>query len=476
MTFRKLFHIIFILLPFFNCLQAQELINSETQIDTLGWSNFNEHSSVKPFLPSFQKDSTLSKNKEIKIHAIPDLNIGNRTAYRLGLGSYIQGTFNNKLSFRLVGIGGWTDSINQISSKSYSIHKPSNSISGYYDLRGRLSYTPNTIFNFQTGLDHHFIGEGNRSLLLSDYGVPAPFAQVRARFWRVDYTLLYQFLHEQKGNQWHNKYVATHYLSYNIIKNLNVGIFETVVFQPQDTLLNRGFDAEYLNPIVFFRPQEYALGSADNILMGLQASYQILNHKLYGQLILDEFDLNEIRAKSKWWASKYGFQLGIKGHFKNKAKNQTWWYRIESNAIRPYTYSHVSKYINYGNQNDVLAHPMGANFMEILGEVKWEYKKWMLHAFLNYSLQGYDKEGYSYGGNIYQPYVNRPFEYGHYMGQGESFNEMHGFVRINYQIQKATHMQVFVENHLRYRTNWNEPVYQIVAGVRSALWNNYRNY
>jgi len=45
-----------------------------------------------------------------------------------------------------------------------------------------------------------------------------------------------------------------------------------------------------LNPIVFYRPQEYSVGSPDNSMMGLNISGKLFGSlKLYAQAVADEF-------------------------------------------------------------------------------------------------------------------------------------------------------------------------------------------
>ena len=65
-----------------------------------------------------------------------------------------------------------------------------------------------------------------------------------------------------------NKFSSAHILSWNISKWLNLSVFESVIWQGKDSLNNRGFDINYLNPFVFFRPIEYSIGSADNSFFG----------------------------------------------------------------------------------------------------------------------------------------------------------------------------------------------------------------
>jgi hypothetical protein len=251
-----------------------------------------------------------------------------------------------------------------------------------------------------------------------------------------------------------------------------LGVFETVVFQPKDTLLNRGYELEYLNPVIFYRPQEYAIGSSDNVLLGLSLSAKWKQHTFYGQLILDEFLLSEIKARSGWWANKYGAQLGVKGRF--ELKKEKFFYRFEGNAVRPYTYSHLNALQNYGNEGYTLAHPYGGNFAEILGELKWQKKKWIIKTFVSYGIQGFDKDGESYGGDIYQPYTNRPFNYNHEIGQGLKNNFFRNQWYFCYSLQ-GMH-QLFIEANFRFDTAVIRFTFFPMLGFRTNLWNDYRNY
>lgn len=441
--------------------------------DSLPAYSVKTHTSLKPQIREIVYGG--EKKSYFRVSGLGDLHFfqNDQSGMKAGLGVEVNALIKNKWYFRLAGVEG----INQTGS-FYQPHTYIRDSVGsgilYTDLRGRVSYTPNHIFNFQAGLDHHFVGEGSRSLLLSDYGTSYPFGQIRMRFWRIEYSILYQFLREWDNNRWEGKFASSHHLSFNAAKWLNIGVFESVIFQPKDTAVNRGFDAEYLNPFVFFRPQEYSLGSSDNVLLGALLSAKYKGHMFYSQFILDEFYLAEIKAHSKWWANKFGGQFGFKGRF-SKGKH-AFFYRVEYNFVRPYTYAHLSEEINYGNQGSVLAHPYGSNFMEILGEVKWQYGKWWAKVFANYFVRGEDKDGFSYGGDIYQPYTLRPYEYGHYIGQGRQNNGTKTVISVGYQLLKHGRLNAFMENHLNYSTLDNATRYTLVIGVRSMLWNDYRNY
>lgn len=440
----------------------------ELPSDSTYHNDLTSHTSLKPII-----NYDPSPSKKLILNGLADMNASYDTsfAYRAGLGLEIDYMPTSKWHIRLAAVQGYGNQQPGVYPKSFlRFDDPSGY--GYTDIRSRMSFTPNKFFNFQIGLDHNFIGEGSRSLLLSDYGTSYPFALIRTHFWRLEYNVMYQFLREGSPGHWDSKFAATHHLSFNASKWLNIGLFESVLFQPVDTNLRRGFDVEYLNPVIFYRPQEYSLGSSDNVIMGIDLSAKFANHTLYGQFVIDEFSLTELKAKSGWWANKYGAQLGVKGHY----LNNTLFSRLEYNFMRPYTFSHISEALNYGNQGYPISHPYGANFMEILAELKYQKEKLLLKLFANYVLTGLDHNGYSYGGNIYQNYANHPNEFGNFIGQGIQQNRAKIMITGAYQLLKNGKLNVFVENHFNFIAQNNQMSYQVVAGVRSFLWNDYRNY
>lgn len=444
--------------------------------DSIQKSAIDLHTSLKPAIRQPRQLLSIKESQQSNwtISPLADINAiyADSIGFRSGIGFQLEGSLN-KFYVRTSAIGGYgLKSGNLFTNSFYSEQKNNHYV--YSDIRGRIGYTHNKFFNFQIGLDNNFIGEGNRSLFLSDYGVPHPFGLIRTRFWRVEYAVLYQFMREHLPNGWYSKHGATHHFSLNLAKWLNVGVFESVIFQPKDTLLNRGFDAEYLNPVIFYRPQEYSIGSSDNVILGLELAAKYKQHTLYGQLVLDEFNLGELRAKTGWWANKFGVQTGVKGRF--KLFNSNSFYRIEYNGIRPYTFAHINGLQNYANQGMSLNHPYGANFHELLFELKYQQNKYLIKLFGSYILKGLDKDGFSYGGNIYQPYFFRPYEYGHFIGQGQGVNAAKCIITFDYTIKSSLRLHVFLENHLNYSNFDNQLNYVPVIGIRSQLWNDYRNF
>jgi hypothetical protein len=450
--------------------------------DSIYPRSIEHHTSIKPFLlknKTISSDSVNEESNSASLQLLGLTDIGYRqtekSQYRAMAGAALIFQDERKWFARFSYMQGVEEATDIFRSKTPLEGSLNNNLLLKTDLRGRLSFSPNKFVNLQVGYDENFIGEGQRSLLLSDYGKPYGFGLTRLNFWRLEYLIMYQFMQERNASsQKISKFGATHYLNISAAKWLQFGLFETVFFQPNDTLLNRGFEPEYLNPMIFYRPQEYALGSADNVLIGIDGSIKLKPITLYAQLMLDEFSLTEIRAKSKWWASKYGMQAGAKAVV--KMRNNPLFLRGELNVVRPYSYSHLSVAQSYTNNGEVLAHPYGANFSEILFEAKYSFGNWMAEFFINYTLKGFD-DTLNYGGNIFIPYLNRPEnDYGHKIGQGAKNNAFRGLLRLSYEIFEESKMQVFAEFQFRENTYLIEPKAQFLIGLRTRLWNDYRNY
>ena len=229
----------------------------------------------------------------------------------------------------------------------------------YLDARGSIFFNGGKYFDFQFGYDKNFIGNGYRSLLLSDFGNSYLFFKVNTHIWKLAYNLLYmelvpQTIHISAGNKiLDKKYAAIHHLSINATPWLNIGLFDAVVFGRENH-----FEFSYLNPIIFLRAAEQQNGSADNAMIGLDFKVNAGHQgQIYGQFVLDEFALKEAKAGDGWWGNKFGFQLGGKVIDLFGWKNFD--AQVEYNFVRPFTYSHYDSVANYTHYNQPLAHPLG---------------------------------------------------------------------------------------------------------------------
>jgi hypothetical protein len=304
----------------------------------------------------------------------------------------------------------------------------------FFTARGYINYGISRNLNISLGHDRNFIGNGYRSLILSDYAAPYFFLKLNTQFWRVHYMNLFAEMtadHEFRDQLYPKKYFAYHHLSFNITPDINIGVFESIVFA-------RGkgqFELQYLNPLIFYRSVEQQLGSADNALLGLDFKANLLRTgQVYGQLMLDEFLLGEIRSRNGWWANKQAFQLGAK--YLDVAGIPNLDLQGEFNLVRPYTYQHESRFTNYAHYQQPLAHPMGANLYEWIGIARYQpLGKLMLTGKAIYTRYGMDADTLNWGSNVLLPYTSRVQEYGNTIGQGNTTNQIHLDLTASWQLR-----------------------------------------
>jgi hypothetical protein len=314
----------------------------------------------------------------------------------------------------------------------------------YFDARGYFTFNVTRYIDVVFGYDKNFIGNGYRSLFLSDFGNGNLFLKLNTRIWKFNYQNLFMELQNayvRGGDKLiGKKYAVMHHLDVNITKWLNIGLFEGVVFGRENK-----FDLSYLNPVIFYRSIEQQNGSQDNAVAGLDFKANVAKRfQLYGQLLLDEFKLSELKANRGWWANKFGIQLGAKYIDAFNIKNLD--LQIEHNRVRPFTYSHRDSVANYTHYNQPLAHPLMANFKELIGTARYQpAPKWMVQAKAIYYQQGRDADSVSYGSNIFLPHVApyRVSEYGFNIGSGWKTNVMYASLLVSYELRENLFLELF---------------------------------
>ncbi|HKZ68415.1 MAG TPA: hypothetical protein VJ111_18735, partial [Chitinophagaceae bacterium] len=314
----------------------------------------------------------------------------------------------------------------------------------YFDARGYFTFNVTKYIDVTFGYDKNFIGNGHRSLFLSDFGNSNLFLKLNTRIWKFNYQNLFMELHNAYARGGDKllgkKYAVMHHLDVNVTKWLNIGLFEGVVFGRQNK-----FDLSYLNPVIFYRSIEQQNGSQDNAVVGLDFKANLAKRfQVYGQLLLDEFNLKQVRARNGWWANKFGIQLGAKYIDAFTIKNLD--LQIEHDRVRPFTYSHRDSVANYTHYNQPLAHPLMANFWETIGIIRYQpAPKWMLQAKAIIYQQGRDTGSISYGSNIFLPSVSpyRTSDYGFSIGSGWKTNVMYASLLVSYELKENLFLELF---------------------------------
>ena len=317
----------------------------------------------------------------------------------------------------------------------------------YWDARGSIDFDFWKYFTLQFGYDKNFIGDGYRSLFLSDYAAPYLFLKLNLRIWKLNYqNILMELIsqHQSGDYLYPKKYAVIHHLSVNATKWLNVGLYSNIAFGGVNQ-----FEFSYLNPVIFLPAAQQANGSPDKTTIGFDFKANI-GHTVqtYGQLLFNEFVWSEISHYSNgWWGNKQGLQLGIKWIDLFNVKNLD--FQAEINAMRPYTYSHNDTVANWSHYNQSLAHPFGANFFELIGIMRYQPAyKWNMELKCIYNKQGLDSAGVNFGSNILLDYTTRPRDYGFSIGSGIPATVVNATAYISYQWKE----NLFLEGTFMYRT------------------------
>lgn len=355
----------------------------------------------------------------------------------------------------------------------------------YANSSGYISYSPGKYFNFQLGHGKHFWGDGYRSMILSDNSLYHPYFMITTSFWKIKYINLYsQFSHpdirEYKGNGdpvFAKKYSTMHYLSFIPWRRLNISVFESITWMASDSSFHRGYDFNYMNPVIFYRPVEFNVSGGDNAMMGMNVRYSPFKKlSFYGQFVFDEMKVKELTSSKGWSGNKYAWQLGFKSFDVAGIENLN--LQAECNLIRPYMYSHYMQVQNYSNAKEPLAHPSGANIKEAVAIAKYNYRRLFFNLKYVWSATGLDSAGINYGRNIFSNPQTAPEEYGNYTTQGiyTTLNQLDGTISI--LINPSTNANLYIETTYRKEKNYmlDKTYLQVSFGFRTSLRNLYYDF
>lgn len=337
------------------------------------------------------------------------------------------------------------------------LYKPYNSLifkvdNGYDFLiaKGAIGFNVTPHIGIQLGHGTNFIGNGFRSLLLSDFANNYLHLKINSRVWKFHYQNIFAeltaFSKQSVGGGGDRllpkKFMAAHLLSYDFNSKLSLSFFEAVIF----SRVNQ-FELQYLNPVILYRTVEHSLGSPDNVLIGFDGRWDFARgFSLYGQVLLDEFKFGQLINNPGWWGNKYGLQAGVKyidvlgvDHLDLMA---------EINTVRPYTYSYYDSIANYSHWNQPLAHPLGSNFREYIFQLRYQpiYRLVFDARFIN-SNKGEDTNGLDYGGNILTPNTQKISADGNELLQGVFTHTRFYSLDISYQL----YHNLFLDFHLLLR-------------------------
>ncbi len=471
--------------------------------DNWEWSRAETSDAKKPFLKHFYRKKSDLYHADVDAF---DLHINPVIYFGLGKdsrnddmmlintrGIELRGMVDNKIGFYtyltdnqvIVPSYVWDQmSLNPVVPHEgfWKSYKSKNAAVDFLQARGYITFDPTKHINIQFGHDRFSIGNGYRSFIFSDYAPPSLFIKANVQVWKFNYLF---FINRMTANapgtlggtkatstKFPEKFVAFHHLSMNIGKKLNIGLFESIIFSPKDTLNDGSFEWSYLNPIIFYRAIEQQNGSSDNAIVGMDFKWNLVKKiSLYGQFVLDEFKIDEIRAGNGWWANKYAIQACAKYIDAFGVSNLD--LQGEFNLARPFTFSHNTQYGSYTSYNQPIGHPLGANFTELVGILRYQpLPRLNLVGKLTLIKIGRDSTSTSmnYGSNLLRDNSKDRNEYGNTIGQGYSNDIMFASLTASWQVMH----NLFVDANLVVRkSNCALPIYNSNTTITSLAlrWN-----
>jgi hypothetical protein len=333
-------------------------------------------------------------------------------------------------------------------------------------------------FEVRAGRDNNRWGDARSAMMLSDYAPLYDQVQIRTTFWRIQYTNLFARFTDRTGIPPldHNrtlprKHGAFHQLAINLPGRVQVYFFESVLFAP-DSLRGSGFDAAYLNPIIFYRAVEHDLGSPDNMMIGTGASWVVRpGVKVFGQGFLTEFRPEELFAGDGWFRNTYGVLGGIQlANLPIDGLDL----RLEASKVRPYTYSHFDPSTAWVHYEDYIGHPAGQNIIDYAVFVNYRpTARWNVAVNMASTTRGRDPEGKVYGGDPRKSYMEAEHHYGVRMFHGIRVDEWLIEAHAGYELLP----RLTLEGALRFEryndaergvTRFTEPMVQLRWGIPPA--------
>ena len=454
----------------------------------------------------FQEHLVDIKEKDFTafVDFLPDFNIGrdfsnHKTTWLNTRGYQVGGTIGSKFYFYTSGYENqavFADYINRYIDKnatSQIFFVPGQAYDRSYGKRtsdysystALLSYTPNKYLNIALGQDKTFIGDGYRSVLLSDYASNYPFFKLTATLGNVRYMAMWAYMQDPLATKfsyqddYRRKWAVFHYLDWSVSNKVSLGFFDSVIWGDKDDLGNkRGFDYNYINPFVFLRPLEANNGSGDNALIGFTGKYKFVDKAaFYGQFALDEFQAKDFFSSNGSYRNKYAWQLGVRGADVFNIKNLN--YLLEINNAKPYTYTEVNSLINYAHNTEPLAHPFGANFREVVGILNYAIGRFNFYGQADFGHYGLDPFiNTNYGKDIFKLYPDASRTLGTFTGQGLTTNLYYGEGRVSYMLNPKYNLRIEAGAVLRKETNdlFTNNTTLFTFGLRSSFRNLYYDF
>jgi len=239
-----------------------------------------------------------------------------------------------------------------------------------------------SFFYIYGGQGNQFIGDGYRSLLMSDNTTGMPYVTGQFRLFndKLRYSFSYQSLKRLQRvpatlsveAPLQPKRGSYQYITYAPNPNLEFGLFTAHHWKSWDSTGTRPVILSDFNPILGAGVMSSGFGNNRmNSLVGLQSTWRFAKHyALYTQWLLDN------PAKNQG-----GYQFGVKAHDAFGLSHLN--LRLEYNEVRPNTYMNTDAHLSYAHYGQPLATPLGAGHSEWVAQVEYMWRDVFVKAHLS---------------------------------------------------------------------------------------------
>ncbi len=327
----------------------------------------------------------------------------------------------------------------------------------YAHASGYLSFSPVKKLNIQLGQGKNFIGDGYRSLLLSDVAYNYPYGRITFmnKKWMYSWMLgIIQDLSIPKGNDQYTyakRLISSHLLSVNVTPRIQLSVIKNTVYNNPDTIGRFSPGLAEFNPVML-----PVSSSNSHSLWGVNVKIRVTDRLWgYGQVAIDNLVGDEDIKTAFQAGAKYFDAFGLKGLY----------LQAEFNQAGAYTYTSTNKTLLWMHYREPLAHPAGSNFREALCNLVYSWRRWQFS-----SITGFIQPLESVSGP-------QPKTYG-FPVMGNNREILHSNTQLNWFLNPKTtaHFSLGYVIHRESISGAATNNSLVYFAFRTALFNNYLYY
>jgi hypothetical protein len=302
-------------------------------------------------------------------------------------------------------------------------------------------------FNIQVGHGKQKIGNGYRSLLLSDNSFNYPFIRFTEQWFKgkIQYSSIYavlmNFAPAAKKQTFgiepllQKKAASFQYLSINPTNFLNLSFFQGLIWQAGDDRNRQHLSWQYFNPIIYTQLASYGLNNKNNILIGADMKLKLSNTlNMFYQFMADDLGTQDTLGKGYGHQAGFNYfdafgikRLFLQGEFNFVSEGS---YNNVENEKTNQAYSHYNQNLaftlGHGRELIVMANYkikrfdliLKYNYQEVLSNKKVNYFNNIINLRLGYTINtAYNLNaslGYTYRSQNFANFNNLNIETGYF--------------------------------------------------------------